>query len=380
MQGYGVLAVLVAGAALATYAALIPAADGEAELAEITRISAAPDRVRSFSFGSSLPQQNVASKSDAQPSRVASIDHDNRWSSYIRSDEEDGAADPVLNTATSTRRNQRQLVARIQKQLARHGCYTGRTTGRWTRSTEIALARFMDATNASLPAGPPDDVHLALVSNHRSEACRKGDGQVVADNFPLPVRNPGRQRAEIKTDRMALQTARTPKRAEQNPVRTASTDVVVPPLPGRMNVGAPQESENRQQQSDRDALDALIEQVAPIEGPANERTAVNRADTEKAQSEQVASIRRDAENLAALDNTAVGENVPSSADIETEVLEPAEPGSAEQRRASRKAAYRKRRAKYRRSYRARSYAARRRGEPRRGSMQYNVMKSLGGIY
>ncbi|MBO0741425.1 MAG: peptidoglycan-binding protein, partial [Hyphomicrobiaceae bacterium] len=63
------------------------------------------------------------------------------------------------------------LAQRLQRELARVGCYDGEMNGVWTPATRRALKAFMDRVNAALPTETPDRIQLALVEAARERVC-----------------------------------------------------------------------------------------------------------------------------------------------------------------------------------------------------------------
>jgi peptidoglycan hydrolase-like protein with peptidoglycan-binding domain len=65
-----------------------------------------------------------------------------------------------------------QLVPRVQRELARLGCYGGEIDGDWGPASKRAMAAFLARANAALPIDRPDDVLLALLRNYKGASCK----------------------------------------------------------------------------------------------------------------------------------------------------------------------------------------------------------------
>lgn len=63
------------------------------------------------------------------------------------------------------------LVASIQEELRRVGCYGGDADGRWTDATKAAMTAFNANVNVRLATDRPDYIHLTLLQGHSSKAC-----------------------------------------------------------------------------------------------------------------------------------------------------------------------------------------------------------------
>jgi hypothetical protein len=162
------------------------------------------------------------------------------------------------------------LTREIQLQLKRVGCYQGTINGVWSPVVIRSMKAFADHVNAVLPVQHPDIILLALVQNHRGNACglscpagqvRGGDGrcrpqalmartakkkpQVEADlrtSVPTPdaAHGPSAERRlagrmSLGASRLALVKAEAPrKRSAKHPAhaevraREARHDVVSP--------------------------------------------------------------------------------------------------------------------------------------------------------
>jgi len=65
------------------------------------------------------------------------------------------------------------LVGRLQRELARIGCYRGDINGLWTRSTRRAMEALIERVNAKLPTAQPEAVHLALAQAQNARLCEE---------------------------------------------------------------------------------------------------------------------------------------------------------------------------------------------------------------
>ncbi len=177
MSRLGALLLLTAGAALGSYCYLVPASDNETDLAEITRISAAPDRdyrsdatVRTFSpaspvFREVIPEEASEAVSPSSPKAGT-------WTTVVSAGQ--SIVTPVRSSSLSDPETRAGLASDLQRELKRVGCYGGEITGTWNLATRRAMAAFVDRANATLPINQPDYVLLALVQGHREIACSAG--------------------------------------------------------------------------------------------------------------------------------------------------------------------------------------------------------------
>jgi hypothetical protein len=80
------------------------------------------------------------------------------------------------------------LGLRLQRELARVGCYDGEINGTWTPATRRALKAFMDRVNAALPTEAPDRIQLLLVEAARERVCGAAcpAGETLAEGRCLP--------------------------------------------------------------------------------------------------------------------------------------------------------------------------------------------------
>jgi hypothetical protein len=64
-----------------------------------------------------------------------------------------------------------KLVASIQTELMRVGCYTGATDGRWNDRTRSAMQAFNSSVRVNIDIENPDYILLTLVQGHNAKAC-----------------------------------------------------------------------------------------------------------------------------------------------------------------------------------------------------------------
>ena len=65
----------------------------------------------------------------------------------------------------------RTMVAKLQSQLRRVGCFKGALHGRWDAATQRAMARFNDRINARIPLDDPSPILLTLLEKYDNRAC-----------------------------------------------------------------------------------------------------------------------------------------------------------------------------------------------------------------
>jgi hypothetical protein len=98
------------------------------------------------------------------------------------------------------------LTREIQLQLKRVGCYQGTINGVWSPVVIRSMKAFADHVNAVLPVQHPDIILLALVQNHRGNACglscpagqvRGGDGRCLPEAL---MANTSKKKPRIEAD------------------------------------------------------------------------------------------------------------------------------------------------------------------------------------
>jgi hypothetical protein len=176
------------------------------------------------------------------------------------------------------------LVASIQRELTRVGCYAGEADGSWTNHTKVAMRAFNDSVHVSLGTDQPDYILLTLLQGHSGKACARAcsggmnpsaqciDKTIEARRVP-PARLDTRQAAAGSTAQATTSSAKIPLPVKA-PVPVAPTwstataryPAAVPPayeapryretvatpaepLPGRMSVGAQPSSEPEPRES-----------------------------------------------------------------------------------------------------------------------------------
>ncbi len=372
MPRLGGVLLLTATAMVAAYSYLFPASDHSADLNEVVRISAAPDRVyRSDSgsrvFSAESPAFREVIPEEAVGPAVPSSQKPGTWSTVVQSDR--AVASPLKSANPADPETRAELASDLQRELRRVGCYAGEITGTWNAATRRAMAAFMDRANATLPFDDPDYVLLALVQGHQDIACTAEcpAGQISDGDRCVPravVAQATKKSKRLAERRLAAERLTAQDlTAQDRPAVTAEPEKLpwlqnekvadVPTitrsdlLPGRMSVGAP----------------------LP-EAPAAART-----DT-SSQWKRIAIVpaQEDAStpaNVAALGQNGDADNLTGDANAV-----PVLPANAD-------AGLNKVRPKSRRSYsgdRPRRKYASDRGRPRPGTPRYNLMLSLGGVY
>jgi hypothetical protein len=96
------------------------------------------------------------------------------------------AAPPVFRSTTPVAPNVSVAAARaLQRELTRHGCYSGDIDGDWGPASRYAAATFIQAVNAKLPTDKPDSILLALARGHQGPSCTQGSGIITASTTPI---------------------------------------------------------------------------------------------------------------------------------------------------------------------------------------------------
>jgi peptidoglycan hydrolase-like protein with peptidoglycan-binding domain len=117
------------------------------------------------------------------------------------------------------------LAVRLQRELARVGCYDGEINGIWTPATRRALKAFMDRVNAALPTEAPDRIQLLLVEAARERVCGAAcpAGETLAEGRCVP-------NVVLAARKSAPNALPTDARADQGPASAAAGPM--PPLAG----------------------------------------------------------------------------------------------------------------------------------------------------
>jgi hypothetical protein len=160
------------------------------------------------------------------------------------------------------------LVAAIQRELTRVGCYAGESDGSWTSRTKVAMRAFNESVHVNLGTDQPDYILLTLLQGHNGKACSRPcnsainagtqciDKAIEARRVP-PVAPKTRQAAaglppgQTSSAARALApvaptwttaTSRPPVTAppaHETEQQQAIAAAPAEPLPGRMSIGAP---------------------------------------------------------------------------------------------------------------------------------------------
>ncbi|HML27551.1 MAG TPA: peptidoglycan-binding domain-containing protein [Hyphomicrobium sp.] len=249
---------------------LFPVADISSDLADITRISVAPDRdyhernvIPTFAPASPAIRDAIASFASASPSLA--LPKPSTWTTVVTVGR--SVVSPVRSSGAADPATRIQLARDLQRELQHAGCYQGEITGNWTPATRRAMTAFLDRANAVLPVNEPDYVLLALAQSHHDVMCTADcpSGQVMQDGgrcVPAAVMAQSEKRQK-RFEVRRLATARlADERASERIAASRPTErevlpwqrnqiVAVPlpqvavaqprpePLPGRMSIGGP---------------------------------------------------------------------------------------------------------------------------------------------
>ncbi|MFA5958117.1 hypothetical protein [Hyphomicrobium sp.] len=377
MARTGVLLVITAGVALASYGSLFSPADTLRDLAEITRISVAPDRDYRDSatiptFAPSTPALRVeASAAEALP-----LPKPGTWTTVVTSGQ--SIVSPLRSSRSADPETRSQLTRDLQHELQGIGCYGGEITGSWNLATRRAMAAFLDRANAVLPYDQPDYVLLSLVQSHRDISCAAEcpSGQVMQDSGRCVPQAVVAQAAKKQKRLEARQHVAARLADEREHARVAASEpevlpwqqkaaAAVPldialaprpdPLPGRMSIGGPLPV-------DAAPLPPVV--VAPSRGTASSDEP---SGVEAPAKLAALQYEPDADDLSDDASAPAADVAPLSLDAE------ASPHKAKKSRHSDSE-----RGRRRNSY---AYSGKRRhGDPRPGTARFNLMQSLGGIY
>lgn len=422
MQRLGGLLLIVSGLSLGTYTFLPPAHDGEHLLREITRISAAPDRVQVLAHGRSawIEPADTASvsavdvrpavKEAATPPAVAAPavapDANARpfggWTAVV-------TASPDQKHMTSSQpgdeATRSQLTRDLQQALHSVGCYTGEINGAWTPSTKRAMTSFLDRVNATLPVHEPDYILLTMVQSHRGPicggACPSGqnwgsDGRCVPDGVlaaraaksskrvvalkaePDPtVRRPVESAARAQPAPAPTRTAAL--RESEQPARASAVDL---PVRDERDIAGARAGDEQLPWLAQDDLSV----AAPVPVPAPRRVrrpdgmmAIGASQIARAEIEDLPSVTGEPRRVKPSRKRAAVV-LYEDADAPAKALAPAvkaKPSTAAKRKA---AAVRKPPVAAAKPQKYIYYAGGRRGAPRPGSPAFNMLQAMGGIY
>ena len=114
--------------------------------------------------GGQPPAGSVPTVADAKTTQTP-------WATQVTVEPDSASPRKLTSSKPVTEDQRRKLVADIQAELMRVGCYDGETDGQWGPGTRRAMAAFTDRVNASLPFDQPDLILLTLVQGHKSRAC-----------------------------------------------------------------------------------------------------------------------------------------------------------------------------------------------------------------
>lgn len=363
----GVL-LLTATAMVAAYSYLFPASDHSADLNEVVRISAAPDRLYRSDTGTRVFSAESPAFREVIPEEpagpvVPTSQKPGTWSTVVQS--ERAVASPLRSANPADPETRAELASDLQRELRRVGCYDGEITGAWNAATRRAMSAFMDRANATLPFDEPDYVLLALVQSHQDITCTAEcpAGQISEGDRCVPravvaqATKKSKRLAErrLAAERLAAQDelAATPEPEKLPWLQNDKVADVPPvtrsePLPGRMSVGAPIPDAPAAAPADTSSLWKRIT-IVPAEDDARAPS-------------NVAALGQngDADNLTG-DGNAASPVIPGDADVSPNTVK------------------RKSRHSYSGDRPRRKYASDR-GRPRPGTPRYNLMLSLGGVY
>ncbi|MBY0559472.1 putative peptidoglycan binding domain-containing protein [Hyphomicrobium sp.] len=385
MPRLGGVLLLTATSLLVTYSYLFPASDHTADLTEVTRISAAPDRDYRSDGGSRIfsaasPVFHEVIPDEGARVSVASPQKPATWTTVVTSR---AVSTPLKSAEPGDPETRAELASDLQRELKRVGCYEGEITGAWNGSTRRAMAAFMDRANATLPTDNPDYVLLALVQSHHDLVCSAEcpAGQIADGGRCVPravVAQATKRSKRLEERRLAAArlsgnneptvTAEPEKLPWLQNEKVAEIPAAPRPElpPGRMSIGA-----------------APVE-AAPLPPPNGAAASAAPA----SQGWKIMTLLPPTSDAAADLSPKVaalgesGDTDDLSADARGDTN--AAPIAIEDDDANARAVKSK---SSRRSYDEnrprRKYASSgrgRRGDPRPGTMRYNIMQSLGGIY
>ncbi len=87
------------------------------------------------------------------------------------SERSDAASPRVQLVATTPSGAKGLLIANIQKELWRVGCYAGDADGIWNDRTRVAMRSFNESVHVNLATDQPDYLLLTLLQGHNAKAC-----------------------------------------------------------------------------------------------------------------------------------------------------------------------------------------------------------------
>ncbi len=82
---------------------------------------------------------------------------------------------PEISGTAGSQDPSRVLVAAIQQQLRRHGCYADSVDGTWSASTKAAVGRFTGRLDLRRGSDVPDDLLLRALESEKQAVCSTDD-------------------------------------------------------------------------------------------------------------------------------------------------------------------------------------------------------------
>jgi len=252
----------------------------------------------------------IGQRLDARLAAPAAVSGAQRPASRAATSGEGGALQRVADRSQSSPRAddpRSSLVASIQSELRRVGCYAGEADGSWTPRTKVAMKAFNDSVHVNLATDRPDYILLTLLQGHSGKACSRSCGgsidaaaqcvdKSIEARHELPAAPVNRLTAVSRSGQATTSAATAPapiasawstattralapvtpasrSAASRSPEITAVPAPVevqrpvarLAPLPGRMAVGAPAAEPSQ----DASAGPAVAPYVAPVSEPAH---------------------------------------------------------------------------------------------------------------
>lgn len=112
---------------------------------------------------------------------------------------------------------QRVLTRSIQQELQRVGCFPGSIDGQWSEATRRSMAAFTQSLNVKLPLNAPDYILLTMLQGQRGVAC----GPVKSNELPSVTARAG--------EKTRVRERTTTERIETSSLPAANTAVTTPP-------------------------------------------------------------------------------------------------------------------------------------------------------
>lgn len=162
--------VLLAGLPIAAFFGadylLAPPASGTDTLLTTTSTTDSGNR-----DGSIVNRVASATTSQSGPTKLPPRQDKSRAAEGQTVDEAARPATTQPSTASNSGKN--GLVAAIQNELVRVGCYAGEPDGAWSDRTRVAMQAFNMSVHVNLPTGSPDYILLTLLQGHSAKACTR---------------------------------------------------------------------------------------------------------------------------------------------------------------------------------------------------------------